>query len=59
LIGGGGGALAVDQHVVYDNRPLRDLHFTLLNGVYQLGVADFAESPTGSPVGTLAEILAT
>jgi hypothetical protein len=58
LIGGGGGALRTDQHVVYDKKPLRDLHFTLMNGVYQLAATDFGESPGGTPVGMLPEILA-
>ena len=59
LLGGGGGALKTDQHVVYGKRPIRDLHFTLLNEVFALGVDDFGESPAGNPPGTLAEILAT
>jgi hypothetical protein len=58
LIGGGGGALRTDQHVSYAKRPMRDLHFTLLNDVYGLGVTDFGESPGGNPVGRLTEILA-
>jgi hypothetical protein len=59
LIGSGGGKLKTDQHVVYEKRPLRDLHFTLMNQVYGLGATDFGESPAGTPVGTLPEILAT
>jgi hypothetical protein len=58
LIGGGGGKLHTDQHVVYPgSKPLRDLHFTLMNDVFGLGVADFGNSPGGKPVGKLAEIL--
>jgi hypothetical protein len=58
LIGGGGGKLQTDQHVVYPgSKPLRDLHFTLLNDVFGLGVADFGNSPGGKPVGRLPEIL--
>ena len=59
LIGGGGGKLKLDQHVVYGKEPIRNLHFTLLNEIYGLGVADFGESPGGTPVKTLPEILAT
>jgi hypothetical protein len=58
LIGGGGGKLHMDQHVTYGGpKPLRDLHFTLLNDVFGLGVADFGSSPGGNPVGRLPEIL--
>jgi hypothetical protein len=58
LIGGGGGKLHMDQHVTYGGpKPLRDLHFTLLNDVFGLGVADFGNSPGGKPVGRLPEIL--
>jgi hypothetical protein len=57
LIGGGGGALKTDQHVVYGKKPLRDLHFTLMNDVFKLGLTDFGNSPAGTPVGKLPEIL--
>ena len=57
LLGGGGGLLKTDQHVVYGKKPLRDLHFTLMNEVYKLGLADFGNSPAGNPVGKLPEIL--
>ncbi|HEX2873725.1 MAG TPA: DUF1552 domain-containing protein [Polyangiaceae bacterium] len=58
LIGGGGGKLHTDQHVVYPgSKPLRDLHFTLMNDVFGLGVADFGSSPGGKPVGKTPEIL--
>ncbi len=57
LIGGGGGKLRTDQHVVYDKKPIRDLHFTLMNDVYGLGAADFGNSPGGKPVGKLPEII--
>jgi hypothetical protein len=57
LIGGGGGKLQTDQHVTYSKKPIRDLHFTLLNDVFGLGVADFGHSPAGAPPGKLPEIL--
>jgi hypothetical protein len=59
LIGGGGGKLKGDQHVVYaGSKPLRHLHFTLLNDVFQAGVADFGKDAGGKPVGKLPEIIA-
>lgn len=58
LIGGGGGKLRTDQHVEYSKKPMRDLHFTLINDVFGLGAADFGESPAGAPPGKLPEILA-
>lgn len=57
LIGGGGGKLQTDQHVVYGKKPLRDLHFTLLNDVYGLGVPDFGQAAGGGPPGKLPEII--
>jgi hypothetical protein len=57
LIGGGGGVLRTDQHVSYGKKPIRDLHFTLMNDVFGLGVADFGNSPGGTPVGKLPEII--
>ncbi|HXK17071.1 MAG TPA: DUF1552 domain-containing protein [Polyangiaceae bacterium] len=59
LIGGGGGKLKQDQHVAYGGpKPLRDLHFTLLNDVFGAGAADFGVSAGGNPVGKLPEIIA-
>lgn len=57
LIGGGGGKLKTDQHVAYGKKPLRDLHFTLMNDVYGLGVPSFGEAPSGAPAGKLPEII--
>jgi hypothetical protein len=36
------------RHLVLDNRPLRDLYFTLMNEVYGLGVTDFGQNLTGA-----------
>jgi hypothetical protein len=41
LIGGGKLGLTQDQHVELGTRPLRDLHYTLLNHVYGMNVTDF------------------
>jgi len=58
LIGSGGGKLRTDQHITYPgSKPLRDLHFTLMNDVFGLGASDFGSSPGGKPVGKLPEIL--
>jgi hypothetical protein len=58
LIGGRNLGLQNDQHVVLDQRPLRDLYVTLLNEVFGLGVGDFGRNLTGAPPATLREILA-
>jgi hypothetical protein len=57
LIGGGGGKLRTDQHVSYGKKPLRDLHFTLMNDVFGLGVADFGAAAGGGAPGKLPEII--
>jgi hypothetical protein len=59
FVGGGGGRLRTDQHLAFDRRPLRDFYFTLLNGVYQLGVSDFGASRSGDPIATISELLLT
>ncbi|HVY30150.1 MAG TPA: DUF1552 domain-containing protein [Polyangiaceae bacterium] len=59
LIGGGGGKLRTDQHIQFGApKHLRDLHFTILNDVFGLGVADFGNNAGGKPVGKTPEILA-
>ena len=57
LVGGGGGALKTDQHLALGHRPLRDLHFTLMNGVYGLGVTDFGVDLTGAPIAIIDQLL--
>ena len=57
LIGGGGGKLKVDQHVDLGNRPLRDLHFTVMNSVFGMGVANFGDNLTGKAISTIPQIL--
>ncbi len=59
LIGGGKLGLAQDQHVGFTNRPLRDLHFTLMNQVFGLGIADFGQDKTGKPIAMMRELQAT
>lgn len=58
LVGGGGGKLKTDQHLDLTTRPLRDLHFTIMNGVFDLGVSDFGADKTGAPIALIDELLA-
>jgi hypothetical protein len=61
LLGGGGGVLRTDQHVVFaptpGDRPLRDLYYTLLRQVFSLDVASFGESVTGAQNALISEVL--
>jgi len=57
VVGSGGGSLKTDQHRVFTKRPLRDFYFTLMNGVFDLGVADFGVNATGAPISLLPELL--
>jgi hypothetical protein len=43
--------------VLTNNRPLRHLHYTLMNEVFGMGVADFGVSAAKIPLATLTEIL--
>ncbi len=58
LVGGGGGRLKTDQHVDLTKRPMRDLYFTLMNGVYDMSVTNFGMNKTGAPIALIDEILA-
>jgi hypothetical protein len=57
LIGNAGGALKTDQHLALSNRPLRDLYFTLMNGVFGMSVKDFGANETGAGIATISELL--
>ena len=57
LVGGGNLGLTNDQHLVLEKRPLRDLYFTLLNGVYGLGVSDFGQNLAGAPLAQISQLL--
>jgi hypothetical protein len=57
LIGGGNLGLKNDQHLALDQRPLRDLYFTLLNDIYELGVSDFGQNLTNAPPARIDELL--
>jgi hypothetical protein len=57
LVGGGKLGLKNDQHVVLEDRPLRDLYITLLNDVYGLNVVDFGHNERGAPATSIAQLL--
>jgi hypothetical protein len=42
---------------VLDNRPLRDLYFTLMNQVFALNVADFGQNLTQAPASALDSLV--
>jgi Protein of unknown function (DUF1552) len=59
LIGGGALGLKQDQHVAFGKRPLRDLHFTMMNKVFDMGdVKDFGKDLTGAAIKPVTEIIA-
>ncbi len=58
---GGTGILKTDQHVVIENRWLRDLHYTIMKDMFGLsgpGVDDFGISRPNKPPRSIGEILA-
>jgi hypothetical protein len=57
LVGGGDGSLKTDQHRDLGKRPLRDLYFTLMNGVHGMGVENFGQNLTGAPIALINELL--
>lgn len=57
LVGGAALGLKTDQHLVLENRPVRDLYFTLMNHVFSLGVGEFGQNLTGAPLSKLEELL--
>ncbi len=57
LVGGGGGRLRTDRHLSLGKRPMRDLYFTLMNGVYDVGVNDFGANATGAPIAMINALL--
>ena len=61
LIGSGGGKLKQDQYVKFNadaQRPLRDLHFTVMNSVMNMGATDFGHNLTGGKISIINEIVA-
>ena len=58
LIGGGALGLRQDQHVDLGNRPLRDLHYTMMNKVFDMSdVTAFGQNLTGAPLKVVSEIV--
>jgi hypothetical protein len=57
LIGGGGGKLKTDQHLVLDKRPLRDLHYTVMNDVFGMQQTNFGQNLTGAPIAKIPQLL--
>jgi len=58
LIGGAGGKLKTNQYVSLNNRPLRDLHFTMMNSVFGMNQTTFGDNLTGAPISVINEIVA-
>jgi hypothetical protein len=58
LIGGAKLGLKQDQHVALGKRPLRDLHFTLMNEVYGMGLSDFGKIAQQVAPKLISEIVA-
>jgi hypothetical protein len=62
LIGGGGGGLRTDQHVKFgdtpNDRPLRDVHYTILNHFFDCKVPSFGAHVKGLPNQVVEELLA-
>jgi hypothetical protein len=59
LIGGAGGKLKTNQYVALGKRPVRDMHYTMMNSVFGMAQTDFGANLTGAPLATINEIVAT
>jgi hypothetical protein len=60
LIGGGGGKLKTDQHILFTKRWLRDLHITVMKGVFGMtgsAVDDFGIKRDNNPPMMISEAL--
>ena len=58
LIGGAGGKLKTNQFVDLGKRPVRDMHFTMMNSVFNMNQTNFGQNLTGAPIATIKEIVA-
>lgn len=56
LLGSAGGRLKTDQHLALTKRALRDLYFSLMNGVYGMNVADFGVNRDGVAISQVSEL---
>jgi hypothetical protein len=59
LIGGAGGKLKTNQYVALGKRPVRDMHYTMMNSVFGMAQTTFGANLTGAPLATINEIVAT
>lgn len=61
LLGSGGGRLRTDQHIKFpptpNDRPLRDLYFTLAKEIYDADISGFGRSIKGANHQLMSEIL--
>jgi hypothetical protein len=58
LIGGGAIGLKQDQHVTFPKRPLRDLHFTMMQKIFDMpDKTDFGQDLTGAQIKVVSEIV--
>jgi hypothetical protein len=62
LIGGAGGAFKMDQHIAFpanpNDRAMRDMWFTIMNGYFGVGATDFGHNAKGTPISMISELLA-
>jgi hypothetical protein len=63
IFGGGSGTLVQDQYIVLEENPtnhraMRDLHFTIMNQYFNLGLTEFGVDMRGMPNALIEEILA-
>jgi len=58
LIGSAGGKLKTGQFVALGKRPMRDMHFTMMNSVFGMAQTDFGANLTGAPISIINEIVA-
>jgi hypothetical protein len=62
LIGGGAAGFRTDQHIAFpdtpEDRPLRDLHYTILNRFFDCKVPSFGVSVKGAENKVIEELLA-
>jgi hypothetical protein len=58
LIGSAGGKLKTGQYVGLGTRPVRDMHFTMMNSVFGMAQTDFGQNLTGAPIALIPQIVA-
>jgi hypothetical protein len=62
LIGGAGGTFKMNQHIQFtptpDDRPMRDLYYTIMNGYFGMDVQSFGNNVKGSPLAMIEQLMA-